>query len=141
MTLHPGNGDGNPPYLTQDRPLGELLSDLAQDARSIVSLELALARSEMAEKVSSMGKSAGFVAAGGLVAFAGFLAIIAALIIAFGNLIPLWLSALLIGVVVAVVGYALAQKGLSDIKNQSLAPKRAIQSLREDKEWLEESLR
>src|ERR687894_566887 len=97
----------------EDRSLGELFAELARETSTLVRQEVELAKTEMSQKASEVGKDAGLLGAGGAVAYAGFLAIMAALIIGLGQLIPLWLSALVVGLVVGGIGYALMQKGLS----------------------------
>jgi len=49
--------------------------------------------------------------------------------------IPLWLSALLVGLVVAAIGYFLVKRGLDALKQEDLAPRETIETLKEDKEW------
>jgi xanthine/uracil permease len=78
------------------------------------------------------------IGAGGALAYAGLLALIAALIIGLGELIPLWLSALIVGLVVVGVGYMLIQRGLTALKQIDPKPQQTIQSLQEDKEWVKE---
>jgi hypothetical protein len=53
---------------------------------------------------------------------------------------PIWLSALLVGVVVAGIGYVLMQKGISALKEMNPAPRRTIETLKEDKEWLKQQV-
>jgi hypothetical protein len=118
-----------------DRSLGELFSELAQETTTLVRQEVNLAKTEMSEKASRVGKDVGFLAAGGAVAYAGLLAIIAGVIFLLGLVIPLWLSALLVGLVVAGVGYFLVRKGLDALKQEDLAPRETIETLKEDKEW------
>ena len=118
-----------------DRSLGELFSELSQETTTLIRQEVNLAKTEMSQKASRVGKDVGFLAAGGAVAYAGLLAIIAGVIALLGLVIPLWLSALLVGVVVAGVGYFLVRKGLDALKQEELAPRETIQSLKEDKEW------
>ena len=118
-----------------DRSLGELFSELSQESTTLIRQEVTLAKTEMSQKASRVGKDVGFLAAGGAVAYAGLLAIIAGVIALLGLVIPLWLSALLVGVVVAGVGYFLVRKGLDALKQEELAPLETIQSLKEDKEW------
>ncbi|MDP8953205.1 MAG: phage holin family protein, partial [Actinomycetota bacterium] len=77
----------------------------------------------------------GFLAAGGAVAYAGLLAIIAGVIFLLGLVMPLWLSALLVGIVVAIVGYFLVRKGLDALKQEDPAPRETIETLKEGKEW------
>ena len=125
-----------------ERSLGELFGDLAKDTSTLVRQEVQLAKTEMTEKVSAVGKDAGLVAAGGFVAYAGLLALIAALIIALGQLgVPWWLSSLIVGVVVAAVGYLLIQKGINAIKQTNMAPQQTIQTLKEDRQWASEQMR
>ena len=83
----------------------------------------------------------GFLAVGGLVAYAGVLALLAAgvLGLAAAGLQP-WLAALLVGIVVAVIGYALVQRGLSALKRESLAPRQTVETLKEDAQWAKDQV-
>ncbi len=122
-----------------DRSLGELFSELSRETSTLVRQEVALAKTELTAKASQVGKDVGFLAAGGAVAYAGLLAIIAGIIILIGDLIDnMWLSALIVGLIIAGIGYYLVQKGLSDLKNANLAPEQTIESLKENKEWVQE---
>lgn len=124
----------------EERPIGELFQDLAQNTSRLVSLEMELAKTELAQTASKAGKDVGYMAAGGLVAYAGLLAIIAAVIVGLANFIPAWLSAFIIGAVVVLVGYGLLKKGMNDLKNGSLAPKQTMDSLKKDKQYLQEKI-
>lgn len=125
-----------------DRSLGELFGDLARDMGTLVSQEVALARTEMTEKASRVGKDIAFLAVGGLIVYAGLLAIIAAAIVLLAeNGLSWWLSALLVGVVVAVIGYVIVQKGIAALKREDLAPRQTIESLKEDTQWAKEQIR
>ncbi len=122
-----------------DRSLGELFSELSRETSTLVRQEVALAKTELTAKASQVGRDVGFLAAGGAVAYAGLLAIIAGIIILIGDLINnTWLSALIVGLIIAGIGYYLVQKGLSDLKNANLAPEQTIESLKENKEWVQE---
>jgi large-conductance mechanosensitive channel len=119
------------------RPVGELFEDLTNDTRTLLSLELELLRAEMTQKARQAGKDVGFIAAGGFVIYAGFIAIVAAVAFGLGNFIPTWLAFLIVGVVVALIGYVVMRKGLDDLKSRSMAPEKTITSLKQDKEWLQ----
>jgi hypothetical protein len=124
-----------------ERSLGDLFGDLARDMGTLVSQEMTLARTELTEKASRVGKDVAMLAAGGLVAYAGLLAIIAAAIVLLADLgVPLWVSALIVGAVVAVVGYLLVQRGISALKRQDLTPHQTIQSIKEDTQWAKEQI-
>jgi hypothetical protein len=124
----------------QEPSLGELFSELSQEASTLIRQEVQLAKAEVTRKATQAGREGAFVAAGGFVAYAGFLALIAAAIFGVAEFIPLWLSALLIGVIVAGVGYLLLQKGLNGLKEINPAPRRTIETLKEDKEWLKQQV-
>jgi len=123
------------------RSLGELFSELANDTSTLVRQEIQLARTEMTQKASSAGKDAGMIGAGGALAYAGLLAIIAAIIIGLGQLIPMWLSALIVGLVILVIAYLLVRRGLDGLKNLNPLPEQTIETLNEDKEWAKEQTR
>ena len=118
-----------------DRSLGELFSELSQETTTLIRQEVNLAKTEMSQKASRVGKDVGFMAAGGAVAYAGLLAIISGVIALLALVIPLWLSALLVGLVVAAIGYFLVKRGLDALKQEDLAPRETIETLKEDKEW------
>jgi hypothetical protein len=125
-----------------DRSLGELFTELARETSTLVRQEVTLARAELSQKAGQVGKDLGFLAIGGAIAYAGLLAIIAAIIIALATLgLPWWLSALLVGIVVAGIGYFLVQKGLSALKREGLAPRQTLDTLKEDVEWIKEQAR
>ena len=124
-----------------DRPLGELFAELARETATLARQEVQLAKTEMTQKASQIGRDLGFLAVGGAVAYAGFLAIMAAVIIVLAaNGLPWWLAALLVGLVVAGLGYVLVQKGLTALKHQDLAPRETIESLKEDTAWAKEQI-
>jgi tetrahydromethanopterin S-methyltransferase subunit G len=124
-----------------NRSLGELFSELAQETSTLVRQEVDLAKTEMSQKASRVGKDVGFLAAGGAVAYAGLLAILAAVIVVLDTFLPLWLAALLVGLVVVAVGYFLVKKGLDALKQESVAPQQTIETLKEDGQWIKDQTR
>jgi len=128
--------------IKDERSLGDLFADLARETGELVRKEVKLARVEMTQKATKVGKDAAFLAIGGLVLYAGLLAIIAAIIVILGTIgVPWWLSALLVGVIVAGVGYFLVQKGMQALKREDLAPKQTVETIKEDAEWVKEQAR
>jgi uncharacterized membrane protein YqjE len=124
-----------------DRSLGELFAELAQETSTLVRQEVNLAKVEMSEKASRAGRHIGILAAGGALAYAGLLAILAAVIVLLNNIMPLWVSALLVGLVVAVVGYLLVRRALDALKREDFAPRQTIETLKEDQQWAKDQTR
>jgi fatty acid desaturase len=119
-----------------NRSLGELFGDLAQNTGTLVRQEVELAKTEMTQKATRVGKDIGFLLAGGAVAYAGFLAILAAIAIGLGQLgVPWWIAALLVGVIVAAIGGVLVMRGLSALRQETAVPQQTIETLKEDAEW------
>lgn len=124
-----------------NRSLGELFSELAQETSTLVRQEVTLAKTEMSHKASRAGKHIGVLAAGGAVAYAGLLTILAGVIVLLDNVMPLWASALLVGVVVAIVGYLLVRRALDALKREEFAPRETMETLREDQQWAKDQTR
>jgi general stress protein CsbA len=120
----------------EEKSLGELFGDLSREVSTLVRQEATLARTEISQKVSRVGKDMGMVAAGGAVAYAGLLAIVATVIILLANAgLDWWASTLLVGVVVAGIGGFLVQRGLQALKNEDLAPRQTVETIKEDTQW------
>jgi hypothetical protein len=118
-----------------DRSLGELFSELAQETSTLVRQEVNLAKTEMGDKASRAGRHVGVLAAGGALAYAGLLAILAGVIALLNDAMPLWVAALLVGIVVAIVGYIMVRRGLDALKRDDFAPRETIETLKEDQQW------
>ena len=121
-----------------NRSLGELFAELSRESTTLVRQEIALAKTEMIQKATRVGKDIGFLVVGGAVVYAGFLAIMAAVILLLGAVIPWWLAALLVGVIVAGVGYGMVQKGREALTHEDLAPRQTLDELKESAEWAKE---
>ncbi|WP_373047238.1 phage holin family protein [Vulgatibacter sp.] len=123
-----------------------LVRDLLGEAQFLAREELRLAKAELRDEAKKTGKiageAAGGVGVGGLLAFVGVLALTCAAIVGLAFLMPLWLSALLIGAVMLLVGGILAMGGLAKLKQLS-APTvdETTETLKEDREWASETMR
>lgn len=121
--------------LDDDRSFGELFAQLSNEMKTLVSQEVELAKLEMSRKASRASKDVIYIAAGGAVAYAGFLVLLATAVIALAYALPWWLAALIVGVITTGGGYIAFDRGLSKLRKEHLVPQQTIASLREDKEW------
>ena len=125
-----------------ERSLGELFGDLARDMGVLVRQEVQLATTEMTHKVSRAAQEVGTIVVGGLVAYAGLLAILAAVIVGLAAAgFGWWQAALLVGVIVAVIGGLLVQRGLAALKHADLAPRKTMETLKEDTQWAKDRMK
>jgi Putative Actinobacterial Holin-X, holin superfamily III len=125
-----------------ERSLGELFGDLARDMGALVRQEVQLATTEMTHKASRAAQDVVVIALGGLVAYAGLLAILAAVIVGLAAAgLGWWQAALLVGVGVAVIGGLLMQRGLAALKHADLAPRETMETLKEDTQWAKDRMK
>lgn len=119
----------------EDRPLGELFSELVSETRTLLRQEMTLVRTELSEKMVQIGKDAAAAGAGLVVLYTGVLVLVAALILGVANFIPLWLSALLIGILLEVVGVGLLLKARKDLTHMKMVPEKSAETVKETAQW------
>lgn len=130
-----------PPPPKADRSITALLTSLVNETGLLVRQEMALFRTEMSEAVGRASLGAAVIAAGGIFALGGFLALLAAAAVGLTNLLPPGLAALVIGVFALLVAAILVLIGKSRLKAEALTPHRTLHSLREDRIWIKEQVR
>jgi xanthine/uracil permease len=123
------------------RSIGELLRDLASDSASLVQQEFALARAEAEAKLHQMIMAAIELLVGALVAFAALIILLDAVVYSLADAgLQRWLAALIVGGVVAVIGFLLVRKGQKDLSATRLAPERTAANLRKDLDLVKEQV-
>jgi hypothetical protein len=129
-----------PPDVATERPLVALFADLARQTASLMRQEVELAGTELAGKARSAGRGVVILGIGALIATMGGFALLAGGILALAFFIPLWLSALLVGGVVAGIGLAIALAGAQSLRQIDPAPRQTFESIDEDRQWLNQQL-
>ena len=119
-----------------DRPIGELLKQLANETTTLVRQELDLAKAEMREKAGKAGPGFGMWGAAGLTALLALGSLTAFLILALDGVMPNWLAALIVGLVYAAVAGVLYASGKQRVEEAgSPVPEKTIETVKEDVEW------
>jgi hypothetical protein len=130
----------------RDRSITSLLKELRDETTTLFRQEIALAKTEMSEKASKAGKQAASIGAGAAVLMAGALVLllgVAALLywalVAMGvsHYVSGWLAPVIVGGVTALIGYGMVQKGVSTLKHMSVVPEKTVDSIKKDKQWLQ----
>lgn len=125
----------------ENKPLGDLFGDLASDMSSLVRQEVALAKLEITQKAKYLGRNVGYLVVGGAVAYAGLLAVIAAIIMLLDNYMPAWGAALLVGVVVALIAWLMIGKAVAALQQTDLTPHETVETLKEDATWVKQQIK
>jgi xanthine/uracil permease len=135
------------PVDKSERSIPSLLSDFSQQLTTLVQKEVQLAKSEVTEKVSQVESGAASMALGVAVLFAGLLVLLQAVVYGLHQILEPWtpgpwLSPLIVGAVVLIIGLIMMQQGRKRLRAENLADlPRTTESLRRDKEFVEEQRR
>ncbi|MFL6564060.1 MAG: phage holin family protein [Burkholderiales bacterium] len=128
--------------LGDNRSLIALFSDLFRETSTLVHQEAQLAKAEMSEKVSALGKGIAAIAIGGAIIFAGFIVLLFAASNGLAMFLPeehaMWLAPLIVGLAVIVLGFIALAMGKHELSASNLQPSRTVESLRRDTELVKE---
>jgi Putative Actinobacterial Holin-X, holin superfamily III len=128
------NGQGTSEL--RERPIGEVARELTRDLSLLVRQEVELAKTEMAEKGRVAAPGLGMIGAAGVVGLMAAGALTACAVIVLAIFLPDWLSALIVGAVLAAAAYVLAMRGKERVEEAgSPVPEQTIETVKEDVEW------
>lgn len=127
--------DGTAPVQADAERMGSLVSGIVEDLQGIVRGEVQLAKTEIQQDVSAVGKGIASTAAGAVIAIIGFLFLMLGLTFLINKWIELWISAVIVGAALLVIGTIAALIGKQRLSAANLKPDETIESLKEDQEW------
>lgn len=107
--------------LKTHRSTAELLSDLSREVRRLLRDELQLARYELSRQSKRAGIGAGALGLAGIAALYGIGLLLATAVLALALVLPAWLAALIMGVLVLLVAAVSALMGKNKVQ-QALPP-------------------
>lgn len=144
--IGPGAGGEAP---ADERSVGALLKELGREGSMLVREEVALAKAEMREKVAAYERNAAAIAIGGGLLLAALLlgaealtrGLTVILEAAFGLDIAVWLAPLVLAVLLFAIGMGMVKKGAAAIRHEGVVPHRTMETIKEDKEWVERKVR
>lgn len=73
---------------------------------------------------------------GAVVLAAGAMVLLSAVVFGLAEVMPLWLSALIVGAIVAVIGAVMVVGGKKKLQVENLKPHRVIEEARADKQFV-----
>lgn len=128
----------------RSRSFGELLRDLVHAGTDMLRGEAKLARMELTDVASHMGRGAGLAALGGVLLLLGGLSLAAGFVLLAGDQwLPrdrYWLAALIVASVAGAAALLLARRGMRQLAPAQLAPDETLETLKEDRQWLKRQL-
>jgi uncharacterized membrane protein YqjE len=119
----------------ETRSLGQIVSDISADMSTLIRQEMDLAKTEMKQEVSKVGKGAGMFGGAGVAGFLTLFFLSLALTYLLDNWMPLELAALIVAVLWGIVAAVLAMRGRQEIKQANPQLPTTQQTLKEDAQW------
>ena len=123
---------------SHEASLGELVSQLSQQTSRLVSDELQLAKTELAESGKRYGIGAGLFGAAGVLGLYALGVLVATAILALALVLDAWLAALIVGVVLLAAAGVMALLGKGQIAKASPTPQQTISNVKLDVEAVKE---
>jgi hypothetical protein len=118
---------------TSQRTTAELVKTAAEQISRLVRDELKLAQAELMRKGRHAGVGAGLFGAGGLIALYGVAALLTAVVLLLAYVMPAWLAAVIVGVVLLAIAGVLALVGRKQVRQATpVMPEDAVRSVKAD---------
>jgi putative superfamily III holin-X len=135
--------------MTNQPTITELLKDLREESIHLLREEIALAKKEISEKISSTALNVTYVAGGALVAYCA----ITFLLLAISSLISqellahgvsigwaIFLGLLIVALIIGAISIGMIVKGVQTLKKLSFVPEKTVETLKEDKTWAQNKI-
>jgi hypothetical protein len=119
-----------------DTSVGELIGNISDDLSQLFRQEVELAKTEVKQEAAKAGKAAGMLGGAG---FAGYLTVVLlsfALVFGLANVMDAGWAALIVAVVWAVIGAVLYAIGRKRLTTVDPVPRRTVDTIKEDAQWL-----
>lgn len=137
------------PSSMTDPSLVDLLKELRNETTELVREEVALAKTEVSEGVKVVGRNVGLLGVGAFVGLLslvllleGLAKLIAVMLVAI-DLSPAlseFLGYLAVAMVAGIAAAVVISKALDRLKENPLIPEKTIETLKEDKQWIQEKV-
>ena len=116
--------------------VGELIGNISNDLSQLFRQEVELAKAELKQEASKAGKAAGMLGGAGFAAYLAVVLLSFALVFALSNVMDPGWAALIVAVIWAIIGAVLYANGRKKLKNVDPVPRRTVDTIKEDAQWL-----
>ncbi|TJZ92022.1 phage holin family protein [Paracoccus gahaiensis] len=117
-----------------------LAADALRLSGDLVRKEITLAKAEMRQNLGRAGAGLGMIVAAAVLGIVTLNVLTVALVAALAetDLGPIW-SAVIVGVVLAILAYVLLRKGMADLAPENLMPTRTVENVQRDASAVKEA--
>ena len=125
----------------QERSTPGLMADLLEQVTQLLRKEVQLFRAEVNDKTTRAMVAAGSILAAAVIAITALNVLAGALVVALTSAgIPAPWSAVIVGVVLAIVAFVIGKKGIDSLKAASLTPERTTRAAFRDVSMVKEKI-
>ena len=117
-----------------------LAADALRISSDLVRKEVSLAKAELRQNLNRAGTGLGMIVAAAVLGIVTLNVLTVALVAALAetDLGPIW-SAVVVGVVLAILAYVLLRKGMANLKPENLMPTRTVENVQRDASAVKEA--
>ncbi len=123
-----------------ERPLGELLSEVTTQLQTLLRKEVELAKTEMKQQLTEATKGAVAFAVAGVVALLGAIALVFAAAWGLAAILPEGLAFLIVAVLLLAVAGLLFNQGRKKMAQVTPVPERTAETVKEDVQTAKEAV-
>ncbi len=116
------------------------VSSVGDSLRTLVRSEVELAKTELKQEASQIGRAGGMIASGGVLGLTGFMFLMFGLTLLLGRKLPMWVSASLVGSALIAIAGILGMGGKTQLQETNLKPDQTIGSLQEVKNTVSDAV-
>jgi len=124
-----------------ERSAVSIVSDLWEHTEKLLAEELELLRADVDRRTVQARNDLIELAMAGAVAYAGALALVAAVVLGLGRRMDLWAAALIVGGLVLAAGYAMFKHSTHKLAQRDVVPRTSIENVETTTHRIKEALR
>jgi len=119
---------------------GTLITGVIKDVQDLLRAEVRLAKTELKEDASGIGKGVAFIAGGAVVGLVGFVFLMLAVTYLLDKVVDRWIAAAIVGLALVAIAAIVALTGKKQLSAANLKPDQTIETLKEDQEWAKQQI-
>lgn len=119
---------------SQDESTGQLIATATDQLGQLMRQEMALARAELTQNAKRAGTGVGLFGGAGLVALYGLAVLVATAVIGLGLVLPLWLAALIVALILFAIAGVMALVGKKQVTTATPPVEHTMDNIKADVE-------
>jgi hypothetical protein len=117
------------------------MESLTNEARARLQYDVRLAQHEIKEGAKQAGRAGAMTGSGALLLQATVYFLLLALLFGLSRVMPAWGAALIVAAIAGIAGAALAFGGVKLFKRVRLSPRRTMENVKGDTQWMNQRMR